>query len=212
MPVSSRRGESTSGRSTKSARNEAESGGSAGRPAHDSGAEGECSSCGKQSSSLKRCGKCRSVFYCSEGCQRGDWKKHKRCCHTPPRAQSPPVSSNGGPPGASNTNNATEGSDGDEEDDEEGDDDEDGEDEDEYDSDEFSETEVMSCLTRTSTHAQALNPPPLPSCLHVHTRLASHRTALSCTVLLAHTLSRALESRSHSSNLSHHPTLAGLHG
>ncbi|PHJ20649.1 mynd finger domain-containing protein [Cystoisospora suis] len=32
------------------------------------------------SSKLKRCGRCGEAYYCSEECQRADWKFHKRIC------------------------------------------------------------------------------------------------------------------------------------
>jgi len=40
-----------------------------------------CSCCGAASSSLKRCGGCHAVSYCSVDCQRNDWKAgHKTSC------------------------------------------------------------------------------------------------------------------------------------
>mmetsp|Transcript_11826 Transcript_11826/g.27762 ORF Transcript_11826/g.27762 Transcript_11826/m.27762 type:complete len:306 (+) Transcript_11826:123-1040(+) len=43
-----------------------------------------CANCGKQESSdavrLKICKACRSVKYCSVGCQRAHWKQHKAAC------------------------------------------------------------------------------------------------------------------------------------
>jgi len=45
--------------------------------------------CGKKAGAagvtLKACGACKSVSYCSVACQKGDWKLHKRCCA--PRAK-----------------------------------------------------------------------------------------------------------------------------
>ena len=38
-----------------------------------------CNSCG-QADSTKRCGACRKVYYCSEKCQKNDWKSHKPNC------------------------------------------------------------------------------------------------------------------------------------
>ena len=32
---------------------------------------------------MKRCGKCRDSFYCSEKCQREDWKSHRAVCGAP---------------------------------------------------------------------------------------------------------------------------------
>ena len=37
-----------------------------------------CSVCGSEGA--KRCGKCRSVCYCSVECQKKDWKDHKKAC------------------------------------------------------------------------------------------------------------------------------------
>ncbi|KAI0788429.1 hypothetical protein C8Q75DRAFT_719916, partial [Abortiporus biennis] len=31
-------------------------------------------------SRLSRCGKCKSIFYCSQKCQSVDWKRHKKYC------------------------------------------------------------------------------------------------------------------------------------
>ena len=40
-----------------------------------------CAACGAESGTLSRCGRCRSVWYCSADCQRAHWKKtHKREC------------------------------------------------------------------------------------------------------------------------------------
>jgi len=40
-----------------------------------------CKECGVASDHLKLCGQCQSVFYCSEACQRVDWKwGHKNGC------------------------------------------------------------------------------------------------------------------------------------
>ncbi|KAM5543909.1 hypothetical protein V8D89_002526 [Ganoderma adspersum] len=42
-----------------------------------------CSKCAKEGSdalTLLRCSRCRSTFYCSEACQKGDWKTHKLKC------------------------------------------------------------------------------------------------------------------------------------
>ncbi|XP_022097362.1 egl nine homolog 1-like [Acanthaster planci] len=40
---------------------------------------GSCACC-KSTENLKRCSKCKSVFYCSREHQLQDWKKHKRYC------------------------------------------------------------------------------------------------------------------------------------
>jgi len=29
---------------------------------------------------LKQCGKCKKVMYCSAGCQKAHWKLHKKTC------------------------------------------------------------------------------------------------------------------------------------
>lgn len=29
---------------------------------------------------LKHCAKCKEVIYCSQDCQRDDWKRHKKVC------------------------------------------------------------------------------------------------------------------------------------
>jgi MYND finger len=41
-----------------------------------------CRVCGKDGS-LKKCGRCESVFYCSIECQRQDWNRHKTECRAP---------------------------------------------------------------------------------------------------------------------------------
>ncbi len=40
--------------------------------------ESTCSMCAK--SCTKRCSVCKKVFYCSQECQKADWKEHKRLC------------------------------------------------------------------------------------------------------------------------------------
>ncbi|KAG2074779.1 hypothetical protein BDR04DRAFT_1229044 [Suillus decipiens] len=47
-----------------------------------------CAACGKKggdraSGSLLNCGRCKVVRYCSQGCQREDWKRHKKSCVAP---------------------------------------------------------------------------------------------------------------------------------
>jgi hypothetical protein len=41
--------------------------------------KGYCVVCNKNDSKA-RCSKCRAVYYCSEECQRTDWKNHKEKC------------------------------------------------------------------------------------------------------------------------------------
>ena len=41
-----------------------------------------CNSCGKMDSNLKKCGACGRAWYCSQECQRKDWKEHKKVCKT----------------------------------------------------------------------------------------------------------------------------------
>ncbi|KAG2152952.1 hypothetical protein DEU56DRAFT_958244 [Suillus clintonianus] len=46
-----------------------------------------CAACGKEegaSGSLLICSRCKAVRYCSKGCQREDWNRHKTCCVAPP--------------------------------------------------------------------------------------------------------------------------------
>ena len=43
-------------------------------------ATSKCAHCSKTKSSLKRCGKCRSISYCSVECQRLHWPQHKHAC------------------------------------------------------------------------------------------------------------------------------------
>lgn len=39
-----------------------------------------CAACKKIPENLKRCSRCRVVFYCSVECQRGHWAQHKATC------------------------------------------------------------------------------------------------------------------------------------
>jgi ankyrin repeat protein len=39
-----------------------------------------CTVCSKSSGSIKRCGQCAAVHYCSPTCQAADWPKHKLAC------------------------------------------------------------------------------------------------------------------------------------
>lgn len=41
---------------------------------------GKCANCYKPLDAPKRCGKCKSVFYCSGECQKDHWKVHKEAC------------------------------------------------------------------------------------------------------------------------------------
>lgn len=46
---------------------------------------GCCKKCGKEGdmrAELRRCSRCKLVWYCSETCQKGDWKNHKLSCTT----------------------------------------------------------------------------------------------------------------------------------
>ncbi|KAG0708170.1 hypothetical protein DFH29DRAFT_893366 [Suillus ampliporus] len=55
-------------------------------PAPAAVVRGGCAACGKEggaSGSLLLCGRCKVVRYCSEGCQRKDWKGHKKQCVVP---------------------------------------------------------------------------------------------------------------------------------
>ena len=46
----------------------------------DTPAAPECASCGDSREDLQKCGRCKSVRYCSEECQREDWSEHKQVC------------------------------------------------------------------------------------------------------------------------------------
>lgn len=39
-----------------------------------------CRKCSKANGDLLRCSGCKSVYYCSSACQRGDWKEHRATC------------------------------------------------------------------------------------------------------------------------------------
>lgn len=41
---------------------------------------GMCKTCLKENVQLQRCGRCKSVFYCSKECQKKDWRSHKAVC------------------------------------------------------------------------------------------------------------------------------------
>lgn len=51
-----------------------------------------CAGCKKSptslSQALKRCARCKEVFYCSRECQKTDWKSHKKSCNKTPRRPS----------------------------------------------------------------------------------------------------------------------------
>ena len=40
-----------------------------------------CASCGVKKSTLLKCSRCKSVFYCSKECQKSHWKAHKQDCN-----------------------------------------------------------------------------------------------------------------------------------
>jgi len=40
----------------------------------------KCAKCAKSEGSLNACSNCHLVYYCSLGCQKSDWKKHKVSC------------------------------------------------------------------------------------------------------------------------------------
>ncbi|KAG1861891.1 hypothetical protein C8R48DRAFT_710594 [Suillus tomentosus] len=55
-------------------------------PAPAAMARNVCAACGKESggsASLLICSRCKVVRYCSQGCQREDWKGHKKSCVAP---------------------------------------------------------------------------------------------------------------------------------
>jgi hypothetical protein len=39
-----------------------------------------CDACGKFAEKLSICSRCRNRWYCSKGCQGGDWPAHKKNC------------------------------------------------------------------------------------------------------------------------------------
>ncbi|OJT13569.1 hypothetical protein TRAPUB_9885 [Trametes pubescens] len=42
-----------------------------------------CAECSKPSDDLQKCARCKAVSYCSKGCQKAHWKKHKPTCVAP---------------------------------------------------------------------------------------------------------------------------------
>ncbi|EIW55422.1 uncharacterized protein TRAVEDRAFT_131337 [Trametes versicolor FP-101664 SS1] len=40
-----------------------------------------CAKCSWPDNKMRKCSRCKTVSYCSEGCQKADWKKHKPACH-----------------------------------------------------------------------------------------------------------------------------------
>lgn len=55
-----------------------------------SGQHYSCKSCGKMSArdagALKKCARCRAVWYCNAECQKSHWKVHKKVCSPPPES------------------------------------------------------------------------------------------------------------------------------
>ena len=49
---------------------------------------GDKSESGRMIASLKTCSRCLVAVYCSDACQRSDWKAHKAKCTPPPNGQS----------------------------------------------------------------------------------------------------------------------------
>jgi splicing suppressor protein 51 len=63
-------------------------------PQTSSPAPSSCFNCSKLqtelSEALKRCSKCQTALYCSQDCQKANWKSHKLTCHRPRAAPPPP--------------------------------------------------------------------------------------------------------------------------
>ena len=53
--------------------------------------ERTCKVCGKGEGDLKRCAKCKRIFYCSRKCQVDDWPTHKSVCALPPLITTSPT-------------------------------------------------------------------------------------------------------------------------
>ncbi|KAH9846882.1 hypothetical protein C2E23DRAFT_539520 [Lenzites betulinus] len=51
-----------------------------GKPEDSAGGATRCARCSKSGDALRRCARCKAVAYCSQGCQKSDWKKHKPAC------------------------------------------------------------------------------------------------------------------------------------
>jgi len=54
----------------------------------DGQAESRCARCFRAPESPKRCGRCRTLVYCSPACQRDDWDDHRDECAVLSRMQS----------------------------------------------------------------------------------------------------------------------------
>lgn len=39
-----------------------------------------CAACRRMFKELKKCGRCKKIYYCSIECQKADWKEHKKNC------------------------------------------------------------------------------------------------------------------------------------
>ena len=42
-----------------------------------------CLNCGASFEGLRRCGKCKAVYFCNAACQREVWKEHCKTCVAP---------------------------------------------------------------------------------------------------------------------------------
>ena len=49
----------------------------------------ECAYCGKRGDTLtiRLCTGCKAIRYCSRGCQKGDWSRHKAACKKSKRSE-----------------------------------------------------------------------------------------------------------------------------
>ena len=58
-------------------------------------ADPSCAKCGKSGDEVKlqRCSRCMGVFYCSQKCQKADWKEHKADCNSSSRIALPGIKS-----------------------------------------------------------------------------------------------------------------------